>query len=331
VSELVRVEASAPAGQDPLTEFEARRLTDEVKADAHALWRKLLRLYEGEAHVALGYASWHSYCEAEFDMGRSHAYRLLDAGRVAAVVPQLGNEAQARELVPLLDRPDELHDVVRELRDLHGERITADLLRASVQYRLGVEDMKQRRLEPVETPPLPVGRYRCIVADPPWHLPPTGPRTGNGWPGTEGFHSVLPYPTMTLDEITALPVADLAADGAHLYLWTINRYVEASYAVARAWGFEPSTLITWAKPPRGLGLGGPWVLTTEHVLFCRRGSLKATGRIDSTWHAFPRRGHSRKPDEFLDLVEQVSPGPYVELFARRPREGWTVWGNEAAA
>src|SRR5207244_4061295 len=124
---------------------------------------------------------------------------------------------------------------------------------------------------------------RTIVADPPWYLPPTGPRTGSGWPGAEGSCSVLPYPTMSLDAIKSLPVEQLAAHDAHLYVWVINRYVQDAFDVARAWGFEPSTLITWCKTPRGLGLGGAWVLTTEHVLFARRGTLKAQGRIDSTW------------------------------------------------
>jgi hypothetical protein len=118
---------------------EARRLTDEVKQDAKALWQKLLRLYEGAAHLALGYSSWHAYCEAEFGFGQSHSYRLLDAGRVADLVPQLGNEAQARELVPLLDRPEDLVEVVRELQAEYGARLTADKLRAAVTEKLAFD------------------------------------------------------------------------------------------------------------------------------------------------------------------------------------------------
>ena len=134
---------------------------------------------------------------------------------------------------------------------------------------------------------------------------------------------------MTTEEITALPVRDLAAEGAHLYLWAINKYVEAAYDIARAWGFSPSTLLTWAKRPMGIGLGGAFTITTEHVLFCRRGVCPALVRIDSTWWEWKRGEHSAKPQAFLDLVERVSPAPRLELFARTQRLGWDSWGNEA--
>ena len=148
----------------------------------------------------------------------------------------------------------------------------------------------------------------------------------------------LPYPTMSLEKICGLPVESLAADNAHLYLWTINRYVEAAYEVARAWGFTPSTLLTWIKQPMGGGLGGAFGISTEFVLFCRRGSLPAKTRVTGTWFPWKRpydeRGkpkHSAKPEELQTMVEQVSPGPYLELFARRKRHGWSSWGNEIEA
>lgn len=134
---------------------------------------------------------------------------------------------------------------------------------------------------------------------------------------------------MTINEIAALPVMELAEDGAHLYLWTINKYIEQTYGIARGWGFEPSTLLTWCKPRHGIGLGGTYALTTEHCLFARRGSCKASRRIDSTWFEWKRGRHSEKPEAFIDMVESVSPGPYMELFARRNRLGWATFGNEA--
>ena len=127
-----------------------------------------------------------------------------------------------------------------------------------------------------------------------------------------------------------MPVSSIAAKAAHLYLWTINSYVDKAYSVVRAWGFQPSTLLVWAKKPKGRGLGGVWPTFTEYVLFARRGGLKATGRAKSNWWTAPRRQHSQKPEAFQDMVEAVSPGPYLELFARRPRLGWTVWGNEVS-
>jgi N6-adenosine-specific RNA methylase IME4 len=137
---------------------------------------------------------------------------------------------------------------------------------------------------------------------------------------------------MTVEEIRELMVGRFAdPDGCHLYLWVPNRYVEEGYDVARAWGFKPGQLLTWCKAPRGLGLGGTYVSTTEFILFSRRGRLQYQGapRCDTTWFNWPRqREHSRKPDGALDLIESVSPGPYLELFARRQRLGWDTWGNE---
>jgi N6-adenosine-specific RNA methylase IME4 len=136
---------------------------------------------------------------------------------------------------------------------------------------------------------------------------------------------------MTVDEIKALPVADLADDGCHVYLWTTNRYLRAGFDVLDAWGVRFGQALVWAKTPMGLGPGGTFAQSTEYVLTGRIGSLRHLCRVDSTWFNWPRmdRQHSRKPDAFMDMVEQVSPGPYLELFARRQRLGWDTWGNEA--
>ena len=169
--------------------------------------------------------------------------------------------------------------------------------------------------------------YRTIVADPPWPMgAPHGVRTKStkgGWaPYIGQIATDVPYSMMTLDEIAALPIGSLAAPGAHLYVWTVNRFVEDAYRIVREWGFKPSTLLTWCKAPMGIGMGGAFSLTTEHVLFCRRGRIADQTRVDSTWWQWKRGPHSAKPDAFLDIVEQVSPGPYAELFARRARFGW---------
>jgi len=181
--------------------------------------------------------------------------------------------------------------------------------------------------------------YSTLVADPPWTVKAGPLRSGYA----EGFiqhgngRSLdLQYPTMSVDDIAALPVEALAAPDSHLYLWTINHYIEDAFRVARAWGFEYSTLLTWSKKPMGGGLGGAFGISTEHVLFCRRGSLPRQQRVVGTCFNWKRhydeRGkpkHSAKPPEFMDMVETVSPGPYVELFAREPRDGWDQWGDES--
>ena len=165
--------------------------------------------------------------------------------------------------------------------------------------------------------------YSTIVADPPWHYERGGPTTGQ----FSGSHlEPPPYSTMSVQEIWALPVESLAADDAHLYLWTTNKYLRRSFDIVRGWGFRHSQTLTWCKPARGLGPGGAFSNTTEFVLYCRRGSLPYSDRVDTTWWEWPRGPHSVKPPAFLDIVERVSPGPYVELFARAPRLGWDSWG-----
>lgn len=165
------------------------------------------------------------------------------------------------------------------------------------------------------TPP-----YRTIVADPPWFYAQGGPTTG--------FAPLRPppYSMMPVDDIEGLPVESLAADDAHLYLWTTNKYLRAAFRIVNHWGFAHSQTLTWCKKPQGIGPGGAFSNTTEFVLFARRGHLAHGTRFDTTWFEWPRRGHSVKPPEFMDIVEQISPGPRVELFARQPRLGWDSWG-----
>ena len=173
-------------------------------------------------------------------------------------------------------------------------------------------------------------RFKCIVADPPWQIDMEGgsyeSRKNGNWMKTNEKVRALQYPQMTIEEIAALKVP--AADDAHLYIWTVNKYIEATYDVTRAWGFKPSALLTWIKKPMGLGLGGTFCSNTEFVLFSRRGKLTSKRKVDTRWWNWKRGKHSAKPEAFQDIVESVSPGPYLELFARRKRLGWSVWGNE---
>jgi N6-adenosine-specific RNA methylase IME4 len=168
-------------------------------------------------------------------------------------------------------------------------------------------------------------KYRTIVADPPWPVRQPPKVFGNGT-----ANAPLPYPTMTVAEIAALDVAGLADESAHLYLWTVNRFVPDAYVVIAAWGFKPAMLLTWCKEPRGIGPGRQYASTTEFCLFAYRGpQQREPKRIDRNWWVWPRGAHSVKPEAFLDVVEQVSPGPYLELFARRARFGWDYWGDES--
>lgn len=171
-------------------------------------------------------------------------------------------------------------------------------------------------------------KYRTIVADPPWRYKSSLPVFAGR--GDRQARSSVPYSTMSIQEICDLPVRDLAERDAHLYLWTTSTHLEHAWTVARAWGFEPSTVLVWCKKPRGFAGFPTFNTCTEFALFCRRGSLPSKERIPRNWWEWNRREHSAKPEAFIDMVEQVSPGPYVELFARRHRLGWDVWGNESA-
>lgn len=173
--------------------------------------------------------------------------------------------------------------------------------------------------------------YRTILADPPWRFT---NRTGKMAPE---HRRLSRYETMTLDEICNLPVESVAASTSHLYLWTPNALLPEAIQVMNAWGFNYKSNIIWHKIRKdggsdGRGVGFYFRNVTEMILFGVRGKnarTEAPGRRQVNMIQSRKREHSRKPDEQYDLIESCSPGPYLELFARGARPGWTVWGNQA--
>ncbi len=181
-------------------------------------------------------------------------------------------------------------------------------------------------------PPLPTteGGFKTILADPPWRF---SNRTGKVAPEHRRLDR---YSTMSLDDICSLPVADVAADNAHLYLWVPNALLPEGLKVMEAWGFRYVSNIIWAKRrkdggPDGRGVGFYFRNVTEILLFGVRGSMRTLqpARRQVNMIETRKREHSRKPDEQYDLIEECSPGPYLEMFARHPMRGWTVWGDES--
>ncbi|OPZ46161.1 MAG: hypothetical protein BWY94_00835 [Actinobacteria bacterium ADurb.BinA094] len=173
------------------------------------------------------------------------------------------------------------------------------------------------------------GRYSTILADPPWQFQ---NRTGKVAPEHK---RLMRYPTMELEEIRTLPVAKLGAARSHLYLWVPNALLREGLSVMEAWGYAYKSNLVWYKirkdgGPDGRGVGFYFRNVTELVLFGVRGSMRTLppGRSQVNLVSSRKREHSRKPDEIYDLVESCSPGPYLELFARFSRQGWTQWGNE---
>lgn len=200
--------------------------------------------------------------------------------------------------------------------------------------------------------------YRTIVVDPPWSY---AGSTYNGRTSPWRSTSRQTYSLMSIEDIAALPIGDLATEDAHLYLWAVNPLMHRAFSVVDAWGFQHDTVLTWCKPGPGLGAG--FRSNTEHLIVARRGTRgnpncaicggRARGRDrrcecdnpvwrsqgktipplrpflsvgTGSWFVAPRGPHSVKPALFADLIEQMSPGPYVELFARQPRLGWDSWG-----
>ena len=167
-------------------------------------------------------------------------------------------------------------------------------------------------------------KYQIIYADPPWELKAGSP---NLHAKKQGNRELI-YPTMTEEQISLLPVKNLADKNCVLFLWTTNKYIEKSYGVARSWGFKPSTMLVWCKKPKGRGLGGTFGMATEYLLFCSKGKVNSKERHWSTWFEAKRGNHSEKPQVARDIIEKCFSGNKIELFARQKTEGWDVWGNE---
>ena len=174
-------------------------------------------------------------------------------------------------------------------------------------------------------------RFRTLLADPPWRFQ---NKTGKVAPEHRRLNR---YSTLTLDEIKALPVAGATEDVAHLYLWVPNALLPEGLAVLQAWGFDYKSNFVWHKVrkdggPDGRGVGFYFRNVTELVLFGVKGKNARTlapGRRQVNILKTQKREHSRKPDEFYQIVEACSPGPYLELFARGARPGWHAWGDQS--
>lgn len=184
------------------------------------------------------------------------------------------------------------------------------------------EEKRQENAEKIETLATPLdaqGLFQTIVIDPPWD-----------W-GDEGdvnqFGRAKPdYHTMPIEDIEKLPVGKIADENCHLYLWVTNRSLPKAFRLIEAWGFRYITCLTWVKP--SIGMGNYFRGSTEQVLFCVKGSQMLKRRDVGTHFEAPRGDrHSAKPDEFYKIVESCSYGPYIDIFGRKGRPGWSVWGE----
>lgn len=188
-------------------------------------------------------------------------------------------------------------------------------VRALEKAEKKAEITEQIKAEPT---PTPQGPFRVIAIDPPWKY--------DNRSEDATHRSRNQYPDMTVEEICALPVSDLAHDDCIMWLWTTNAFMRESFTCLDAWGFTPKTILTWDKVNIGLG---DWLRNvTEHCILATKGKPIVNLTNQTTIITEKRREHSRKPDAFYALVESLCPGSRLEMFARAQREGWAAWGAE---
>jgi len=157
-------------------------------------------------------------------------------------------------------------------------------------------------------------KYKTILADPPWDF------YGRGTYGPGRKYSLMP-----LDRIKVMPVKDLADENSHCWLWCTAASLRYGYDVLESWGYTPRSIFTWVKPRFTLGVY--LRNATEFMLFGTRGKAPVQFKGQGSWGFYPLQKHSQKPEEQYAVIERVSPGPYLELFARRKQPGWSAWGD----
>ena len=263
------------------------------------------------------------------------------------------NPEQQNEVSERISKGEKAKDVVAEVRSRSGvspktydravvvietapEELKAELREGNITINQAYQQVKRaekeaqreetrqqnaEKIQMLSNPLEAQGLFQTIVIDPAWD-----------W-GDEGdvnqFGRARPdYHTMPIEEIEALPVSKIAADNCHLYIWVTNRSMPKAFNLMKKWGFRYITCLTWVKP--SIGMGNYYRGSTEHVLFGVKGQQPLKRHDVGTWFEAPRgEHHSAKPDEFYRLVESCSYAPYIDIFGRREREGWSVWGENA--
>lgn len=307
---------------------EAKDIADKAEA---------LRVYyrkAGESHEAQNAAAIVKL-EAERRVGELLAKNLA-RGRpkkkgdtMSPLMRDLGiAKKQSSRFQKLASIPVKLHDkYVKDTVESGGEVTTAGAMKLHRPLKEAARQKKRNqnaaKIASAATidESLKAACFSTIVVDPPWD-----------W-GDEGDVDQLgrarpTYKTMAIEELVEFPIADKADTDCHLYLWITNRSLPKGFALLESWGFRYVTCLTWCKP--SFGMGNYFRGQTEQVLFGVKGSLMLKRKDAGTWFSAARGpdGHSSKPQEFYDLVESCSHGPYLDVFSRRSRDGWTCWGGE---
>jgi N6-adenosine-specific RNA methylase IME4 len=294
----------------------------------------LMAIREGKKYKDAGYTDFNKYIEERWGMNSRYGKYLLNSGFIAnelgTIVPKIPtHEGQARPLTRLgtpekirdgFPQPECWIDAWEAACDLAGDKPPTA---KEVEYVVG-EMLYQ------EPPPIPPGKYRVIYADPPWQY---GDRLVDGYGPAEehaGDNGALGhYPVMTIEQLCELPIKNLAADNAVLFLWVTSPLLEECFEVIEAWGFEYKASFIWDKVKHNYGHYNS--VRHELLLLCTRGScLPDNSELFDSVQSIERSDrHSEKPEEFRKIIDNLyHDGNRIELFARVKVEGWEAWGNE---
>ena len=276
----------------------------------------------GELMAKVPKVTENQYTKVESDTAVARQKSKHDVIRDAGFTPK-----QVQRFQTLAAHPELVEQAKAEARendDIVSRSLVLNMVKekkreAKAQRQEELREINTEKVERLASPLDAQGLFQTIVIDPPWD-----------W-GDEGDVNQLgrakpEYHTMPIDEIERLPVAKIADDNCHLYLWVTNRSLPKAFRLIEAWGFRYITCLTWVKPY--YGMGNYFRGSTEQVLFCVKGSQPLKRHDVGTHFEAPRgNGHSAKPDEFYKLVESCSYGPYIDVFGRSERPGWSVWGE----
>lgn len=302
----------------------ARRISDAWQSSLDGIFEVGRLLAQAKAELPHG--AFERMVESDLPFAASTARRLM----IVAADARLTNRAHVHALPPSWGT---LYELTKLPDDAFGEAIERGIIRPDMQRKdLAPLLVEQRRaknviaLHPSDATCTIADldrlagngrKFGTIYADPPWLYDNQGTRasTGNHYDG------------LTVDQLCALPVADLAADDAHLHLWTTNGFLFDCPRIFDAWGFEFRSSFVWVKGQ--IGIGNYWRNSHEFLLTAIRGNAKRfNDHSIRSWLECDRGVHSAKPEQVRSFIERSSPGPYLELFGRRSAPNWAVWGNQ---